>query len=84
MFGCGCQDKQGELFSLSRVSFVVDSISGIKQFGHLLMSPTGADQRQGSIQVIESVLESSRGVLGDAEQRNAIPAGVAKKRLEDH
>ncbi len=36
---------------------------------------------QGSIKVIESVLESSRGVLGDAEQRNSIPAGVAKQRL---
>jgi hypothetical protein len=82
--GCGCQDKQGELFLIWRVSFVVDGISGMKQFGHLLMSPTGADQRQGSIQVIESVLESSRGVLGDAEQRIATPAGVAKQRLEDH
>lgn len=50
--GCGSQDKQGKLFSLWRVSFVVDGISGMKQFGHLPMSPTDADQRQGSIQVI--------------------------------
>jgi hypothetical protein len=45
------------------------------------MSPTGADQRQGSIQDIESVLESSRDVFGDAEQRTATSAGVAKQRL---